>query len=569
MPHSVAPPLPDRPEWIGVADGAALLAAGQLSSEAWVGALLARALEVAAPVAAYVNLAGEAALAAAREADRELAAGRRRGPLHGVPWAAKDLFDACGLPTTGHSRVMRDRVPVRDAPAVALLRAQGAVLLGKLATHEFAHGGPSLDLPWPPARNPWDLERFTGSSSSGSGAALAAGLVPMALGTDTGGSIRIPAGLCGVVGLKPTYGRVSRRGVYALAPTLDVAGPMARCVRDVALMLQAIAVHDPRDAGSVAAPTPDYAAALDGDLRGRVIGVPRHLWQDDLMAPPAAAAALETALQVLRARGATLREVRLRPLRQYNDVRVIVQEPEAFALFHTALIERAGEFGRDFLGRILPGCLVPAWARVQAERMRRRMTEEMLQVLSGCHALVALGAGPAPRFDAPRTHGFRHGLWSERPNLTSPYSVTGLPALSVCTGFSDDGLPLSMQIVGRPFDEATVLRIGDAHERDTGWHRRHPELPPADAVAPIALAPEPEDAPLDPTERAWVDACVAHAGLRLTDVQRAGIDAVAPALLAMLSRIERDAEWTSEAAAVFRVPAIPPQPTDPFERTPE
>jgi aspartyl-tRNA(Asn)/glutamyl-tRNA(Gln) amidotransferase subunit A len=206
---------------------------------------------------------------------------------------------------------------------------------------------------------------------------------------------------------------------------------------------------------------------------------------------------------------------------------------------------------------------------VQAERMRRRMTEEMLQVLSGCHALVALGAGPAPRFDAPRTHGFRHGLWSERPNLTSPYSVTGLPALSVCTGFSDDGLPLSMQIVGRPFDEATVLRIGDAHERDTGWHRRHPELPPADAVAPIALAPEPEDAPLDPTERAWVDACVAHAGLRLTDVQRAGIDAVAPALLAMLSRIERDADWTSEAAAVFRVPAIPPQPTDPFERTPE
>ena len=547
----------------------AMLDRREVSSVELTESLLDRIATLDPQVNAFITVTGERALAQAQAADEERAAGRSRGPLHGIPFGLKDIIDTAGILTTSHSRICIDRVPVRDATVTRRLREAGAVLVGKLATHEFAHGGPSLDLPWPPARNPWDLERFTGSSSSGSGAALAAGLVPMALGTDTGGSIRIPAGLCGVVGLKPTYGRVSRRGVYALAPTLDVAGPMARCVRDVALMLQAIAVHDPRDAGSVAAPTPDYAAALDGDLRGRVIGVPHHLWQDDLMAPPAAAAALETALQVLRARGATLREVRLRPLRQYNDVRVIVQEPEAFALFHTALIERAGEFGRDFLGRILPGCLVPAWARVQAERMRRRMTEEMLQVLSGCHALVALGAGPAPRFDAPHTHGFRHGLWSERPNLTSPYSVTGLPALSVCTGFSDDGLPLSMQIVGRPFDEATVLRIGDAHERDTGWHRRHPELPPADAVAPIALAPEPEDAPLDPTERAWVDACVAHAGLRLTDVQRAGIDAVAPALLAMLSRIERDADWTSEAAAVFRVPAIPPQPTDSFERTPE
>ena len=569
MPNAVAPPPPGRLEWIGVADGAALLAAGRLSSEEWVGALVERALGVAAPVSAYVHLARDAALAAAREADRELAAGRRRGPLHGVPWAAKDLFDAAGLPTTGHSRVMRDRVAAQDAPSVALLRAQGAVLLGKLATHEFAHGGPSLDLPWPPARNPWDLDRFTGSSSSGSGAALAAGLVPMALGTDTGGSIRIPAGLCGVAGIKPTYGRVSRRGVYALAPTLDVAGPMARCVRDLALMLQAIAVHDPLDASSVAVPTPDYAAALDGDLRGLVIGVPAHLWRDDVAAPPAAVAALDAALEVLRARGATLREVRLRPLRQYNDVRVIVQEPEAFALFQTALVERAGDFGRDFLGRILPGCLVPAWARVQAERMRRRMTAEMLEVLSGCDALVALGAGPAPRFDAERTHGFRFGLWSDRPNATSPYSVTGLPALSVCTGFTADGLPLSMQVVGRPFDEATVLRIGDAHERETGWHLRHPVLPPAGPVAPIVLAPEPADPPPDPATRAWVDACVVHAGLRLTDAQRALVDAIAPSVLAMLSRIERDADWTSEAAAVFRVPPVPPQPTDSFERTPE
>lgn len=560
MTHAVAPTPPGALEWLGAAEGADLLARGALSSLEWTGALLARAEGAAAPLAAFVHLAAPPALAAARTADRELAAGRRRGPLHGVPWAAKDLFDTAGLPTTGQSQVMRERVPATDAPAVALLRAGGAVLLGKLATHEFAHGGPSTDLPWPPARNPWNPDHFTGSSSSGSGAALAAGLVPIALGTDTGGSIRIPAGMCGVVGLKPTYGRVSRRGVYALAPTLDVAGPMARSVRDCALMLQAIAVHDPLDAASVPVPAPDPMPALTGDLRGLVIGVPRHLWQDDGVAAPAADAALDVALAVLRARGATLREVRLRPLRQYNDVRVIVQEPEAFAIFQTALVERAGDFGRDFLGRILPGCLVPAWARVQAERLRRRMTDEMLAVLAQCDAIVALGAGPAPRFDAERTHGHRFGLWSDRPNATSPYSVTGLPALSVCTGFSADGLPLSMQIVGRPFDEATVLRIGDAHERDTDWHRRHPPLPAPGSVAPIVLAPEPaSDAP-DPRTRAWIDTCVAQAGLRLTDAQRALVDAVAPSVVAMLARIERDADWTSEAAAVFRVPALPTAP---------
>jgi len=551
MPAPSTPAPPADLRWLGVAEGSALLAEGRLSPLEWVDALLDQIDRTGGPIAAFLHVARDAARQEALEAGLELTAGRRRGPLHGVPYALKDLFDTAGMPTTGQSRHAMHRVPTVDASVVAALRASGAVLVGKLATHEFAHGGPSLDLPWPPARNPWNPDHFTGSSSSGSGAALAAGLVPMALGTDTGGSVRIPAGMCGVVGLKPTYGLVSRRGVLPLAPCLDAVGPMARTVRDVALMLQAIAGHDPADPTSARRAPSDYSGVLQPGLRGLKVGVVRHTWETDVAAHPDAVVAMEAALGVLRDAGAALTEVRLRPLRQYNDVRVIVQEPEAFALFQTALVADASAFGRDFLGRILPGCLVPAHVQVQAHRQRRRMTEEMHRVLDGCDVLVCLGAGPAPRFDAARTHGFRFGLWSDRPNPTSPFSVTGFPALSVCNGFAANGLPLSMQIAARPFDEAAALRVGHAYQCRTDWHLRHPApLDPA-AIGPIMLAPEPAVEPLDARTLAWVDACLALAGLRPTDAQREQVRAVAPQLLAMIGRIEQDPDWSAEPASVF------------------
>lgn len=549
------PPKSEPPtdlRWLGVAEGSALLAAGRLSPLEWVDALLDQISRTGGPIAAFLHVAAGVAREQAREAGRELTAGRRLGPLHGVPYALKDLFDTAGMPTTGQSRYAMHRVPTTDATVVAALRAGGAVLLGKLATHEFAHGGPSLDLPWPPARNPWNPDHFTGSSSSGSGAALAAGLVPMALGTDTGGSVRIPAGMCGVVGLKPTYGLVSRRGVLPLAPCLDAVGPMARTVGDVTMMLQAIANHDPADPTSAQRAISDYSSALIPNLSGITVGVARHTWETDVAAHPDAVAAMEAALAVLRDAGATLTEVQLRPLRQYNDVRVIVQEPEAFALFQAALVANASAFGHDFLGRILPGCLVPAHVQVQAQRQRRRMTDEMRRVLDGCDVLVCLGAGPAPRFDAPLTHGFRFGLWSDRPNLTSPFSVTGFPALSVCNGFAANGLPLSMQIAARPFDEAAVLRVGHAYQCRTDWHMRHPKPLDSAGVGPITLAPEPAVEPLDARTQSWVDTCLALAGLRPSDVQREQVQAVAPQLLAMIGRIEQDPDLTAEPASVFR-----------------
>jgi len=544
---------PSELENIGVSEGSALIARKQLSPVEWTLALLDRIARLDGCVNAFVNVVADRALNQARQAEHDIAAGRRRGPLHGVPFALKDMFDTAGIATTGQSRVASNRIPSADAAAAGALYEAGGILIGKLATHEFAHGGPSLDLPWPPARNPWNLDHFAGSSSSGSGVAVAAGFVPAALGTDTGGSIRIPAALCGIAGLKPTYGLVSRRGVLPLAPSLDTCGPMARTSRDCALLLQAIARHDPDDPTSARTVVPDYAAALTGNLRGLHIGVVRHFWESDLMVDPEAVAAIEAALQVLRDRGAKLLDVTLRPLREYNDVRIMVQQPEAFAIFQTTLATRAGEFGRDFLGRILPGCLIAAHVQVQASRQRRRMTEEMRAALGHCDALVTMGPGPAPRFDAECTHGFKFGLWSDRPNLTSPFSVTGFPALSVCSGFSASGLPLSMQVVGRPFEEHTVLRIGDAYEAATLWHARRADLQEDCAPSPIILAPDPPAPANDQRIAAWIECCFEQAGLTLTDDQLEMVHAVAPQVRAIMSRIRLESEWLIEPSTVFRV----------------
>src|SRR5215475_14965964 len=245
-----------------LAEASALIRARRLSPVEYTQALLARTDALEPQLNAYITRTSEAAIESARAAEAEIARGNWRGPLHGIPFAVKDIYDTAGILTSGHSRTCIDRVPRKDATAVARLKAAGAVLTGKLATHEFAHGGPSFDLPWPPARNPWNTAHFTGGSSSGSGAAVAAGLVPAALGSDTGGSIRGPAAYCGLAGLKPTYGLISRAGILPLAFSLDHAGPLAWTAEDSAIMLQAMAGHDPADPDSADRPVPDYRAAL-------------------------------------------------------------------------------------------------------------------------------------------------------------------------------------------------------------------------------------------------------------------------------------------------------------------
>jgi aspartyl-tRNA(Asn)/glutamyl-tRNA(Gln) amidotransferase subunit A len=292
------------PHWLSATETAQAFAARTLSPVELVTALLER-IEVLDPkLNAFIRLDADAAIQAARLAENEIAAGRSRGPLHGVPVGIKDIIDVAGLPTTAHSRILVDNIAKADAVVVQKLRQAGAIVMGKLSTHEFAIGGPSFDLPFPPARNPWNRDHHPGGSSSGSGAGVAAGLFPLALGTDTGGSVRNPASACGIVGLKPTYGLVSRRGVFPLSFTLDHVGPLTRTVADNALLLDAIAGHDPADPGSAASQSHRFGRLLDRGVRDLRIGFVRHFHERDLPAHPEVAAALEDVARVLQAEGA-------------------------------------------------------------------------------------------------------------------------------------------------------------------------------------------------------------------------------------------------------------------------
>jgi aspartyl-tRNA(Asn)/glutamyl-tRNA(Gln) amidotransferase subunit A len=541
--------MPDELAFLTIADAARLIEQKQLSPVELTTALIRRTEALDPQLNAYLLLTADRALDRAREAEREIAAGGYRGPMHGIPFGLKDIYSTAGIRTTGHSRICLNTVPSADATTVRKLYEAGAVLTGKLATHEFAHGGPSFDLPWPPARNPWNREHFTGGSSSGSGAAVAAGLVPAALGSDTGGSIRGPAALCGIVGLKPTYGLVSRSGVYANSFSFDHAGPMTWTVEDCAIMLRAIAGHDPKDPASATRPVPDYRTALTGDIKGLRIGVVRHLHEDDCAVTQEVSAALEEAFTVLRSLGATLGEVRLRPAQDYYDVKVTIAESELLAVHEQALRTRPSDFGEDFLGRVLPAVLISGRDYVQAQRERRRMLAEMAPVYADFDVLVTATAGaPAPRLGTWRTIEF----W-KRASLTTPFNVTGGPALAQCIGLSAGGMPLSMQVVGRPFDDATVLRVAHAYEKATPWRARRPQLDPdAEFSTVLPPVPDPEPAQLDAATRDRVAIGCRAAGLTLSDRQFEMACAAAPYVIAMTGRLYRDRKYTEEPANIFQ-----------------
>ena len=541
--------MADELAFLTIAEAARLIEQKRLSPVELTTALIRRTEALDPQLDAYLLLTAGRALDQARQAEREIMAGGYRGPMHGIAFALKDIYSTAGIRTTGHSRICLDTVPAADATTVRKLHEAGAVLTGKLATHEFAHGGPSFDLPWPPARNPWNREHFTGGSSSGSGAAVAAGFVPAALGSDTGGSIRGPAALCGIVGLKPTYGLVSRYGVYANSFSFDHTGPMTWTIEDCAIVLQAIAGHDPNDPASATPTVPDYRAALTGDIKGLRIGVVRHLHEDDCAVTQEVSAALEEAFAVLRSLGATLGEVRLRPAQDYYDVKVTIAESELLAVHEQALRTRPGDFGEDFLGRVLPAVLISGRDYVQAQRERRRMLAEMAPVYANYDVLVTATAGaPAPRLGTWRTIEF----W-KRPSLTTPFNVTGGPALAQCIGFASNGLPLSMQVVGRPFDDATVLRVAHAYEKATPWRTRRPQLDP-DAEFSTVLPPVPdlEPAQIDAATRDRVTVACRAAGLTLSDRRLEIARAAAPYVIAMTGRLYRDRAYSEEPASVFQ-----------------
>jgi aspartyl-tRNA(Asn)/glutamyl-tRNA(Gln) amidotransferase subunit A len=458
---------------LSIAEAGRALRAGTVTSVALTQHALARIASLDPLLHAFVLVTKERALADAERADRELKSGIDKGPLHGVPYALKDIYNTAGIRTTCHSKLLLDHVPTEDSVVEAKLKAGGAVLLGKLATHEFAFGGPSFDLPFPPARNPWNLDHFTGGSSSGSGSAVAAGLTRMAMGSDTGGSIRGPAFYCGVVGLKPTYGRVSRRGVFPLSYTLDHCGPLTWTVEDTALTMQVIAGHDAEDPASADVPVDDFTKGLGQDLKGLKLAYPRSFFAKSADITAEVLASLDAAAQEVARLGASVSEIKLPAFELFNACGRVIIAAESYAIHEEELLTRPLDYGRYTYMRMMVGATLSASDLVQAFRLRRELTTLVNgEVLKTHDAMItANGMSPAPRFDE-----FDPNMPPRMTLQTMPFNVTGNPVLAIPTGFSKSGLPLGMQIVGRAFDEATVLRVGSAYETATGWMDKRPEL---------------------------------------------------------------------------------------------
>jgi aspartyl-tRNA(Asn)/glutamyl-tRNA(Gln) amidotransferase subunit A len=447
------------------------IAQGRLTSVALVESCLERIHACDDRLHSFVDVFGEEALAAARAADAEVAAGRRRGALHGIPYAIKDVFDVAGRVTSAGSAAFRSNIAARNATVVDALRAAGAILLGKLATHELTHGGVGDDLPWPAARNPWNTDHDTGGSSTGAGAAVAAGLCTFAIGSDTGGSVRAPAALCGVSGLKPTYGLVGRGGMMANAPSLDHVGVLAWSALDCGIVLDAIAGRDSRDDASLPnAGRIDALADTGKGLAGLRVGVVDARWLGSQALDPRVADALAAAQAVFARHGATLASVELPALAVYNACKLTLQRPEFFALHGERLRETPNDFGQKLKQRVVAYDTISAVDYLHARSTRRMLIDGMLEAMQDIDVLIAPATfGPAPRAaDALATVALNE------PDPLIPFSVTGFPALAQCIGFTGDGLPIGMQLVARPLAEATLVRAAVGYERATPWRQRRP-----------------------------------------------------------------------------------------------
>jgi len=455
---------------IGEASG--LIKDKKLSPVDLTKAYLDRIEAIDGKVKSYVTPLPESALQEARVAEADIQKGNYHGPLHGVPIGLKDLYDTKGVRTTGQSKVFEHRVPEEDATVVTKLEEAGTVLLGKLAMHEFALGGPKTSL-FDQANNPWNLEHVTGGSSSGSGAAIAAGLAMGSLGSDTGGSIRGPAALCGIVGLKPTYGRVSRYGVLPLSWSLDHVGPMTWTVEDTALMLQVIAGHDPKDATSSHEPVPDYSAALQTDLKGIRVGVPRHyFFADDVGLDEDTANAVEKGIQTLRELGATVQDIIIPSLSLSSIANTVIMISEANAYHEKNLKSQPQNFGEIARSRFILGGVFTSADYIQSQRARNKLKREFSEAFQ----TVDIMAMPVMSKPAAALKDFNPMGMMMSPSMMAPFNQTGIPAMSVPCGFSSAGLPIGMQIAAEAFNESAVIRAGHAYQKYVGWHKQRPNI---------------------------------------------------------------------------------------------
>jgi Asp-tRNA(Asn)/Glu-tRNA(Gln) amidotransferase A subunit family amidase len=458
--------------FLTIAEAGKLIADKQLSPVELTRHCLDRVQKLDPVLHSFLLVTEDRAMADAKAAESRMMAGALKGPLDGIPIGHKDIYNTAGIRTTAHSRLLENNVPTEDCVVVAKWAEAGTVLMGKLSTHEFAIGGPSFDLPWPPARNPWNPDHFTAGSSSGTGAAVAAGLVLGGTGSDTGGSIRGPSALCGIAGIKPTYGLSSRRGVLPLSQALDHTGPMAWTVQDCALLLQGMAGHDPLDPASANRPVANFTAELNKGAKGLRIGVIRHFHEVDNPVSPATKKGIDDALDIFRHQGAEIRDVTLSPMMDYNAPGWLILTAEAYAVHEPWLKERFNDYGELMRDRLAFGALLRGADLVQAIRRRRVLCEEMRDAMADLDVLITASApAEAPKIDEVPKWGM-----FEKPNFTMPFNLTGLPALSVCSGYGAGGLPVSLQIIGKPFAEATVFRAGHAYETATDWRSKRPAM---------------------------------------------------------------------------------------------
>jgi aspartyl-tRNA(Asn)/glutamyl-tRNA(Gln) amidotransferase subunit A len=454
--------------WLTATEISAAYASHTLSPVELVTSLLERIAREETALNAFIRVDADIAIDAAKLAEKEINAGRVVGPLHGVPVGIKDIIDIAGLPTTCHSKIRLDHVATADAAVVSRLRSAGAIFLGKMALHEFAIGGPAHDLPFPPARNPWNREHHPGGSSSGCGSALASGMLPVALGTDTGGSIRNPAGHCGIVGLKPTYDLVPRHGVFPLSVTLDHVGPMARSIEDLAQLMDAIAsprlrLHQPR-----------FGIDLNRGVRGLKIGMVRQFHEADLVASPEVAAAFDHVVQVLRNEGAIVSDISLPRLQEFSAVQRVIFHSESWSVHDKWLAERPADYAGISRRKLMPGAFLPAGLYVQAHAQRRRLISRVDDAFRDVDIMLAANSlDPACEMDDDEACTLTYSR-----HARSPFNLTGHPALAVMAGLSGTGLPLSVQFIGRQYDEITLLRAGAAYERATHKAQQHPPLRP-------------------------------------------------------------------------------------------
>jgi aspartyl-tRNA(Asn)/glutamyl-tRNA(Gln) amidotransferase subunit A len=461
-----APAAADLP-YLSLTDAAALIKARRLSPVELTQALLDRSDRLDRRVGAFITITRDEALRAAREAEQEIVRGRYRGPLHGIPFGVKDTHYTKGIRTTANTPVLVDFVPDFDATVVARLKAAGGVLVGKLKLPEFSFGSAGEGGAFPDAKNPWDLSRTPGGSSSGSAAALAAGLLTVATGGDTSGSIRNPATFCGVVGMKPTYGRVSRHGIVAISWSLDHVGPMTRTVADNAMLLNVLAGHDSADDTSSSLPVPDYTRALRRGVRGFRIGVPKAQQFDGYH--PDVMRAFQEALDVFRRLGATIVDVDLPATANViDDVQAIVRIAEAASYHEPFLATKADRYGMTSVRRdVEAGSLVTAVQYLRAQKVRAQFTADLTAVFKPIDAFVTPGM-PAPA--------------GETVNAAQPFrrmfNACGFPALVLPMGFSTTpvGLPLGLQIAAKPFDEEAIYTAAQAFESATDWHSKRPAL---------------------------------------------------------------------------------------------